>query len=73
MPTKIHVSGIAKSFATEQGQLQVLEDISLDVADGADDDHAGDHQVVAVAGIARIHDEVPQARAQRDHFGRHDH
>src|SRR4051812_30885635 len=30
-------------------------------ADDADDDHAGDDQVVAVAGIARVHDQVAQA------------
>src|ERR1043165_7826235 len=41
-------------------------------ADHADDDHPGDHQVVAVAGVARVHDEVAQARAQRDHLRRDD-
>jgi ABC-type nitrate/sulfonate/bicarbonate transport system ATPase subunit len=34
MPTKILVEGIAKSFATEQGELHVLDNISLEVGDG---------------------------------------
>ena len=34
MPTKIRVQGVGKSFATEQGDLHVLDNISLDVADG---------------------------------------
>jgi ABC-type nitrate/sulfonate/bicarbonate transport system ATPase subunit len=34
MPTKIRVDGIGKSFQTEQGSLHVLDDISLEVADG---------------------------------------
>jgi ABC-type nitrate/sulfonate/bicarbonate transport system ATPase subunit len=34
MPIKIRVEGVAKSFATEQGELSVLDNISLDVADG---------------------------------------
>src|SRR5688572_23743395 len=38
--------------------------------DHADDDHPGDHQVVAVPGVARVHDHVAQARAQRDHLRR---
>src|SRR5690349_17373094 len=37
-------------------------------ADHADDDHAGDHEIVAVAGVARIHDEVAEPRVQRDHL-----
>src|SRR5262245_45648590 len=41
--------------------------------DQADDDHAGDHEVVAVTGIARIHDHVTETRAQRDHLRRHHH
>src|ERR1700710_446916 len=40
--------------------------------DQADDDHAGDDEVVAVSGVARVHDHVAQPRAQRDHLGRHD-
>ena len=39
-------------------------------ADQADDDHAGDHQVVAVAGVARVDDQVAEAGAQRDHLRR---
>src|SRR5262245_41560755 len=42
-------------------------------ADQADDDHAGDDEVVAVPGVARVHDHVAEARAQRDHLGRDDH
>jgi NitT/TauT family transport system ATP-binding protein/sulfonate transport system ATP-binding protein len=34
MPTRIRVDGISRSFATEQGVLHVLDDISLEVADG---------------------------------------
>src|SRR6185312_2412021 len=37
--------------------------------DETDDDHAGDHQIVAIPGIARIHDHVAEPRTQRDHFG----
>src|SRR5882757_10188664 len=32
----------------------------------SDDDHAGDHQIVAIAGIAGIDDEISESRAQRD-------
>src|SRR5204863_9474547 len=41
--------------------------------DDADDDHAGDHEVVAVAGVARVHDHVAETRAQRDHLRRDHH
>jgi ABC-type nitrate/sulfonate/bicarbonate transport system ATPase subunit len=34
MPTRIRVDGIAKSFASEQGALRVLADISFEVAEG---------------------------------------
>ena len=34
----------------------------------SDDDHAGDDQIVAVAGVARINDQITQTGAQRDHF-----
>jgi ABC-type nitrate/sulfonate/bicarbonate transport system ATPase subunit len=34
MPTKILVDGIGKSFATEQGTLHVLDNLSLEVGDG---------------------------------------
>src|SRR5262245_19349071 len=37
-------------------------------ADHANDDHAGDHQIVAIARVARVHDHVPEPRAQRDHL-----
>src|SRR5208282_1491531 len=41
--------------------------------DYTDDDHAADHQVVAIAGVARIDDQVAQTRVQRDHLGGHYH
>jgi ABC-type nitrate/sulfonate/bicarbonate transport system ATPase subunit len=34
MPTKISVAGVSKSFATEQGTLQVLDKVSFEVGDG---------------------------------------
>lgn len=34
MPTKIDVVGLRKSFATDQGTLNVVDDVSLQVADG---------------------------------------
>ena len=34
MPTKIRVSGVSKTFATDKGTLPVLQDISLEVGDG---------------------------------------
>src|SRR5690606_29343697 len=37
-------------------------------SDQADDDHAGDHQVIAVPGIARIHDQIAQPGIERDHL-----
>src|SRR3954463_4817936 len=43
-------------------RLELLEEAHQAIqhqADQADDDHPGHHQVVAVAGVARIHDEVP--------------
>src|SRR4029453_10858508 len=38
--------------------------------DQPDDDHGGDHQVIAVAGIARIDDEITQPGPESDHLGR---
>src|SRR5579863_34752 len=38
----------------------------------ADDDHAGDDQIVAVPGIAGVHDHVPESRVQGDHLRGHD-
>src|SRR5690348_1451963 len=40
--------------------------------DQADDDHARDDEVVAVAGVARVHDQIAEARTQRDHLGGND-
>ncbi len=34
MPTKIEVAGLRKSFATDKGTLHVVDDVSLQVADG---------------------------------------
>ena len=34
MPTKIEVAGLRKSFATDKGTLSVVDDVSLQVADG---------------------------------------
>ena len=42
-------------------------------ADDADRDHRRHDQVVALAGVARVDDQVAQARLDRDHLGRHDH
>src|SRR5438874_9451881 len=39
----------------------------------ADDHHAGDHEVIAIASVARIDDQVAEPRPQRNHLGRHDH
>ena len=41
VPPKIVVDGVAKSFATDQGSLRVLDDISLTVGDG---------EIVAIVG-----------------------
>src|SRR5687767_6615623 len=34
MPTKIEVASLRKSFATDQGSLTVVDDVSLQVGDG---------------------------------------
>ena len=41
MKPKIVVEGISKSFATDEGTLRVLDDISLSVGDG---------EIVAIVG-----------------------
>src|SRR5689334_19708593 len=41
--------------------------------DQSDDDHAGNHEVVAVPRVARVDDHVPEPGAQRDHLGGDDH
>src|SRR5688572_28988011 len=38
-------------------------------SDQTDDDHAGDDEIVAITGVARVHDHVTEPRTQRDHFG----
>src|SRR5690349_2379414 len=38
-------------------------------ADEADDDHPGDDEVVAIPGVARIHDHVAESGVQGDHLG----
>src|SRR5258708_4089868 len=35
--------------------------------------HAGDDEVVALAGVARVNDEIAKAGTHGDHFRRHDH
>src|SRR5262249_19691627 len=42
-------------------------------ADQADDDHAGDHQIVAITGVTGVHDHVAESRVQGDHFRGYDH
>src|SRR5271166_2175504 len=37
-----------------------------------DNDHSGDHEIVSIAGVARIDDQISESRAQRDHL-RSDH
>src|SRR5262245_8787824 len=37
--------------------------------DHPDDDHGGDHEIIAVAGIARIDDEITKPGPERDHLG----
>src|SRR3954468_1079385 len=34
MPTKISLQGVRKSFATDKGRLEVIDDLNFDVADG---------------------------------------
>ena len=35
----------------------------------ANDDHAGDHQIITLAGVAGVDDQVAQARVDGDHLG----
>src|SRR3954463_15256728 len=56
---------LAEFFQTPDARVQ-------EQADDPDDEHAGDDQVVASAGVARVDDEVTEARIHRDHPGRHD-
>src|SRR5262247_2210778 len=37
--------------------------------DQTDDDHGGDHEIIAVAGVARIDDEITEPGPERDHLG----
>src|SRR6185295_4166997 len=41
--------------------------------DDADDEHAGHHEIVAVARVPRVDDQVAEAGAHRDHLGGHHH
>ena len=55
-------------------RLQPLEPPHRDVeqqADEADQHHARDDQVVALAGVARVDDQEAEARVDGDHLGRH--
>ncbi len=38
-------------------------------ANDPDDDHAGDHEIVAIAGVPRINDQEPESGIDRDHLG----
>ncbi len=40
-------------------------------ADEADHHHAGDDEVVAFAGVARVNDEIAEAGVDGDHLGGH--
>src|SRR4030081_2250377 len=44
-----------------------------DETDETDHDHAGDDEVVAFSGIARVDNQITEAAVDRDHFGGHDH
>ena len=37
-------------------------------ADEADDDHAGDDEIVAIAGVTRVDDQKAEAGVYGDHF-----
>src|ERR1700733_4002161 len=39
-------------------------------SDQTDDDHSGDDEVVSVAGVARIDDEISESRTQGNHLRR---
>src|SRR5689334_8629369 len=52
--TTIFLADIAPSHGLDA--LEQARDAVEQQTDHADDDHRGDHQVVAVAGVARIHD-----------------
>src|SRR6267143_2782343 len=41
--------------------------------DDSDREHAGHHEVVAVARVARVDDQVTETRVHRDHLGGHHH
>src|ERR1700682_562685 len=44
-----------------------------DQTDEADHDHAGDDEVVAFSGIARVDNQITETAVDRDHFGGHNH
>src|SRR4051812_33394667 len=65
--TTIFLSDIAPLYGLQP--FEQARDSVEQQTDRANDDHAGDHEVVAVAGVARVYDEVSEAGAQRDHLG----
>src|SRR6187455_3073637 len=65
--TTIFLSDIAPFHGLQS--LEQAGDAVEQQPDHADDDHAGDDEVVAVAGVARVHDQVAQAGAESDHLG----
>src|SRR5215471_5592384 len=69
--TRILVGALLVGIAPPD-DFQALEQAHQPVehqADQADDDHAGDDEVVAVAGVARVDDQVTEPGMQRDHLG----
>src|SRR5262245_54013079 len=64
--TTIFLPDIAPSHGLEP--LEQAGDAVQKQSDHTDDDHAGNHEIVAVAGIAGVHDQVTQAGTQRDHL-----
>src|SRR5690348_3966172 len=65
------LAGITPPHALER--LQAPHAAVQEKADHADDDHPRDDEVVAVAGIARVDDQVAEPGMQRDHLRRDDH
>src|SRR5688500_12078082 len=69
--TTICLSDIAPLYRIEP--LEQARDAVEQQTDHSDDDHTGDDQVVAVAGVARVHDQVAEPGSERDHLcGDHD-
>src|SRR5207244_10799368 len=59
---------------TKKFELLQLPDAGVQAKpDHANQEHPGDHQVVTLAGVARIDNQVSQAGIDRDHFRGHHH